>query len=121
MRLAGRRIGIVGGSIGGLTAAIALAGRGARVVVYERSRYDRSGVALLRWSNGTRALASLGVAGELIAAARPIARTLVRDRRGAPLAELPIGEWSSEPTVAVRRSELIAALARHVAAGTIRD
>jgi 2-polyprenyl-6-methoxyphenol hydroxylase-like FAD-dependent oxidoreductase len=112
MPLGGRRIGIVGGGIGGLATAITLAARGAHVVVFERRRAPDAGVALLVWGNAMRALAMLGVADALRPFVAPIERTLVRNRAGDVLSELPIGEWSkAAPSVTVRRGDLVNVLA----------
>src|SRR5262249_49286534 len=91
MRLVGRCIGVVGGGIGGPAAALALQSLGPRVIVYERTRRQHQGVALLVWGNAMRALASLGVAEPLLAVAAPIDRTQVRNADGELLCELPIG------------------------------
>jgi 2-polyprenyl-6-methoxyphenol hydroxylase-like FAD-dependent oxidoreductase len=104
----------VGGGIGGLATALALQSRGASVVVYERTRRQHQGVALLVWGNAMKALASLGLVDQLLAVAAPIERTRVRNPEGDLLSELPIGEWSKRaemPSVALRRGDLVAALA----------
>ena len=50
MELVGRRVGIVGAGVGGLSAALALAQRGADVQIFERARQRRrEGIALLVW------------------------------------------------------------------------
>lgn len=124
MRLGGAHIGIVGGGVGGLAAAVALQRLGAEIHVFERARRAQGGVALLVWSNAMRALQQLGLAHELLAVSAPIERTIIRRSDGEPLAELPIGEWSERagtPTVALRRNDLITALAARVPAGTVQE
>ncbi|MFN0249070.1 MAG: FAD-dependent monooxygenase [Kofleriaceae bacterium] len=114
----------MGGGIGGLAAAVALRARGANVVVYERSRREKQGVALLVWGNAVKALATLGVADDLLRVATPIEVTRVRDPRGELLAELPIGEWSKcaeMPTVTARRSDVLRVLAAKLAPDVVQE
>ena len=110
------RVGIIGGGIGGLAAAIALSARGAEVRVFEGAAdRRREGVALLLWANAMKALGSLGIDEAVRERATAIDITEVRNARGDLLCELPICEWSrsgSVPTVAVRRPDLVAALSR---------
>jgi 2-polyprenyl-6-methoxyphenol hydroxylase-like FAD-dependent oxidoreductase len=124
MDLAGRRVGIVGAGVGGLSAALALARLGAEVQVFERAHQRRrEGIALLVWANAMRALAKLGVYDAVRACSTPIEITEVRNPRGDVLAQLPIGTWtgtSETPTVAVRRPDLLAALAQAVGAHRVR-
>lgn len=116
MDLVRARVGIIGGDIGGLAAAIALSARGAEVRVFERAEdRRREGVALLLWANAMKALGSLGICEAVRERAAAIDITEVRNARGDLLYELPIGEWSrsgSVPTVAVHRPDLVAALSR---------
>lgn len=106
------RIGIVGGGIAGLTAAIALA-RDPRfeVVVYEKAPAAHGrGAALLVWANAITALSSIGLADEVKNAAAVLDVTEVRSARGELLSSLPIGTWSARfgaPTVVVRRPVLL--------------
>ncbi len=56
------RVLIAGGGIGGLAAAIALAGRGIASEVLERSGFtEETGAGIQLGPNATRALAALGV------------------------------------------------------------
>ncbi|MEO8699595.1 MAG: FAD-dependent monooxygenase [Kofleriaceae bacterium] len=112
MDLAGARVGIVGGGIGGLASAIALRRHGIQVTVFERAETRRrEGIALLLWSNAMRALAAIGAYEAVRARAAAIEVTEIRNAAGELLSQLPIGEWSNGvPTVAVRRPELVAAL-----------
>lgn len=64
-----RRIGIVGGGIGGLTAALALLRRGEDVTVYEQAqKLQEVGAGLQISPNGVRVLFALGLEAELRAA-----------------------------------------------------
>ena len=116
MNLVRVRVGIIGGGIGGLAAAIALSARGAEVRVFERADdRRREGVALLLWANAMKALGLLGIYEAVRERASAIEVTEVRNSRGDLLCELPIGEWSRSgdaPTVAIRRPNLVSALAR---------
>src|SRR6266436_4990303 len=57
-----RKVGIVGGGIGGLTAALALLKRGIDVEVYEQSNLLKEvGAGIQIGSNGTRVLYALGL------------------------------------------------------------
>jgi 2-polyprenyl-6-methoxyphenol hydroxylase-like FAD-dependent oxidoreductase len=124
MDLAGRRVGIVGAGVGGLSAALALSRHGADVQVFERAHQRRrEGIALLVWANAMRALGKLGVYEAVRARSTPIEVTEVRNPRGDVLARLPIGAWTESPeppTVAVRRPDLLAALAQAVGSDRVR-
>lgn len=119
------RIGIVGGGIAGLTAAIALA-RDERfeVVVYEKAPEARGrGAALLVWSNAITALSSIGLADEVKNAAAALDVTEVRSAGGELLSSLPIGTWSERvgaPTVVIRRPVLLDILGAALPRATVK-
>jgi 2-polyprenyl-6-methoxyphenol hydroxylase-like FAD-dependent oxidoreductase len=116
------QFGIVGGGIGGLTAALALRAGGHDVVVFEQSRARKSqGVALLLWANAMLALGQLYV--QLADLAAPVERTQIRSANGAILCELPVREWSARAnanTVAVRRPDLVRALLSRLPSDVVR-
>lgn len=100
---------VVGGSVGGLAAALALHRAGWSVTVLERGARLR-GAALVMWPNAVRALRALGVADALLARAyrhrvvvgrRPDGRVLTRMNLGA------LADRAGEPSVTVRRSDLL--------------
>src|SRR5215831_17564485 len=63
---AGMKAVIIGGGIGGLASAVALARRGWQVEVLERApEFTEVGAGLSVWANGLRALDALGV-GEAV-------------------------------------------------------
>lgn len=63
---AGRKIAVIGGGIGGLTAALAFARSGAQVDLYEQApEFSEIGAGIQITPNGARALAHLGVAEAL--------------------------------------------------------
>jgi len=121
------RIGIVGGAIGGLTAAIAIAQtkRFDEIIVYDRAPAEAAahtngrargrGAALLVWSNAVSALSSIGLGNAVTAASAALHLTEVRSKDGLLLSRLPIGEWSEPfgaPTVVIRRPVLLDILER---------
>lgn len=113
-----RRIAIIGGGIGGLTAAIAIAHHLRRsapeIVVFERAREISANGALLVWSNAIAALESLGLRAPLERIGAPLALTEIRRSNGDLLSSLPVGDWSQElggaSTVVIRRRALLDAL-----------
>jgi len=117
------RVGIVGGGIGGLTAAIALRSREIEVKVFERSASRGSeGIALLVWANAVRALKKLGI--DLAPLAAPIVHTQIRSDGGDVLCSLPIDDWSASTgarSVAIRRPVLVRALADAVPEGVVES
>lgn len=65
MDLTGLRVAVVGGGIGGMAAATALAQRGAHVVVHEQApRLAEVGAGLQVSANGQRVLRALGIGAE---------------------------------------------------------
>lgn len=82
--LAGRAAVIVGGGIGGLTAALALARRGARVTVHERAgAYREVGAGIQVSPNAGRVLKALGVENAFHAASAPSRGVELRNDAGA--------------------------------------
>ena len=66
---AGRKVAIIGGGIGGLTAAVGFAGQGAHVTVYEQApALTEVGAGIQITPNGARALNALGLDAALDAA-----------------------------------------------------
>lgn len=91
MRINGLKIGVVGGGIGGLAAALALRQRGAQVTVFEQaSELAEVGAGLQISANGMVVLRALGVAGPHPQAAIRSHGTVLRDyRKGRLVSELP--------------------------------
>ncbi|MBU3065448.1 FAD-dependent monooxygenase [Nocardia sp. NEAU-G5] len=107
-----RRAGIVGGGIGGLTAAIALRAAGWEVAVYERAtEFTEVGAGVMLTSNALAALDLIGVGKPIRAHAIADHTGGVRSRRGR---ELMLGRVSDvfggDDVVVVHRAELIAVL-----------
>ena len=82
--LAGREAVVVGGGIGGLTAALALARRGARVIVHERAgAYREVGAGIQVSPNAVRVLEALGLRDAFHAASANSQGVELRDQGGA--------------------------------------
>lgn len=112
---------VVGGGIGGLATALALARKGITSRVLER-RHEHSevGAGIQIGPNGTRILEALGVLREVEAtAARPPAIVVRSGSTGRELKRLPLGDWITArhgaPYISIHRADLHAAL---VAAAT---
>jgi 2-polyprenyl-6-methoxyphenol hydroxylase-like FAD-dependent oxidoreductase len=117
---ASRTIFVAGAGIGGLTAALALAGKGFRVVVLEKSeRLEEVGAGLQLSPNASRVLIDLGLQPRLAArAVTPDAISIMTARSGGEIARLPLGEAATSaagaPYWVVHRADLQAALQAHV-------
>ncbi|HTO66801.1 MAG TPA: NAD(P)-binding protein, partial [Bradyrhizobium sp.] len=91
---ASRTIFIAGAGIGGLTAALALAARGFRIVVIEKAdRLEEVGAGLQLSPNASRILIGLGLKERLAArAVVPEAISIMSARTGGEVIRLPLGE-----------------------------
>ncbi|HMI15058.1 MAG TPA: FAD-dependent oxidoreductase, partial [Bradyrhizobium sp.] len=91
---ASRTIVVAGAGIGGLTAALALAGQGFRVVVLEKAeRLEEAGAGLQVSPNASRILVDLGLQPRLASrAVTPDAISLMSARSGGEICRLPLGE-----------------------------
>src|SRR5690349_8834472 len=123
--MAGSSVGVVGGGIGGLTAAVALLRAGLDVHVYEQAAHlSEVGAGVQVSPNASRVLHALGLAGGLAATGvKPLAwhqrrwddgRTLLR----APLAQALEATFGF-PHYQMHRADLLAALAAAVPAERI--
>jgi salicylate hydroxylase len=117
---ASRTIVIAGAGIGGLTAALALAGQGFRVVILEKAeRLEEAGAGLQLSPNASRVLIDLGLKPRLEArAVTPEAISIMSARSGGEITRLPLGEVATfragAPYWVVHRADLQAALQAHV-------
>jgi 2-polyprenyl-6-methoxyphenol hydroxylase-like FAD-dependent oxidoreductase len=103
-------IGIVGGGIGGIAAALALHRAGIGAVVYEKApRLQEVGAGMMLWPNATRVLRELGVLDEVLKRSGPNTNFLVRAASGKILMDIPLGRFDV-PAVCVRRADLLAIL-----------
>ena len=114
------KIGINGGGIGGLAAAIALRKAGHEVEVYEQATdYRRVGADINLTPNAVRALKSLGVFAALEeTAARPTHRISRMWDTGAETSRLEMADAAEQkygaPQLTIHRADLLNALRRHL-------
>lgn len=117
-----RTIVIAGAGIGGLTAALTLAGKGFRVVLLEKAeRLEEVGAGLQISPNASHILAKLGLRSALDAVAlAPEAVSMLSARTGDTLARLKFGAEAQPrddyPYWVLHRADLQAALAAQVRA-----
>jgi salicylate hydroxylase len=116
-----RTIFVAGAGIGGLTASLALAAKGFRVVVLEKTeRLEEIGAGLQLSPNASRVLLALGLQERLASrAVTPDAVSLMSARTGGELVRLPLGEAATlaagAPYWVLHRCDLQAALQAEVA------
>lgn len=109
-------VAIAGGGIGGLAAALSLAGRGIASTVYERRKeHSETGAGIQLGPNATGVLSRLGVLDQVRAvASEPDALTIRDCRSGRVLARFPLGAWMQSrhgaPYLTLHRQDLHAAL-----------
>jgi salicylate hydroxylase len=117
---ASRTIFVAGAGIGGLTASLALAARGFRVVILEKAeRLEEVGAGLQLSPNASRVLVGLGLQPQLAArAVVPDAISLMSARSGGEVTRMPLGEAATlragAPYWVVHRADLQAALQAEV-------
>ena len=121
MRGERRAIVIIGAGIGGLTAALALAAAGFRVVIVERSPHlSAAGAGIQISPNASRILAGLGLDAALTAAAlEPEAIEVRSGISGGLITAIPLGGFRARygfPYRVIHRADLQTILARTVAA-----
>ncbi|MBR1146045.1 FAD-dependent monooxygenase [Bradyrhizobium sp. AUGA SZCCT0431] len=115
-----RTIVVAGAGIGGLTAALALAKQGFRIVVLEKAeRLEEAGAGLQLSPNASRILVELGLQPRLAASAvTPQSINIMSARDGGEIARLPLGEAANfragAPYWVVHRADLQTALQAQV-------
>lgn len=112
MAAARRTVVIAGAGIGGLTAALALAATGHRIVILEQTaRLQEAGAGLQLSPNASRVLIRLGLRAPLAAAAIvPEAVRVISGPRGVDVSRLPLPQNADAPYWVVHRADLQAAL-----------
>jgi salicylate hydroxylase len=125
MGIAGTDITILGAGIGGLAAGLALAQRGARVRVLERSPGpSEHGAGIQVTPNASAVLAGLGLGTELAAIGVPARAVVLRDHaRGAEVLRLDLHRarhGNPHPYLFVHRVDLAAMLAAAAVAAGVR-
>ncbi|MEQ8292022.1 MAG: FAD-dependent monooxygenase [Roseovarius sp.] len=112
MHLESMKIVVVGGGIGGLAAARALALRGAEVTVFEQAEAIREvGAGLQVSPNGFRVIDALGLAEALRAVSVQGRAVRLKDYRGGEVLRLDLGGLESAEYHFVHRADLIDVLA----------
>jgi 2-polyprenyl-6-methoxyphenol hydroxylase-like FAD-dependent oxidoreductase len=105
---------VVGGGIGGLTAALALGRAGVEVAVFERAPELREiGAGITLWANATRVLMGLGLYEEVRDAGAAEIGGELRSWRGEMISKIPaedLRERFGEANLAVHRADLQGAL-----------
>jgi salicylate hydroxylase len=115
-----RTLVVAGAGIGGLTASLALAAKGFRIIVLEKAeRLEEAGAGLQLSPNASRILVGLGLAPRLSPrAVTPEAIAIMSARAGGEIARLPLGEAANfragSPYWVMHRADLQAALRAEV-------
>lgn len=105
-----KHIGIVGGGIGGIAAAVALHRIGVKVSVYERAEVlGEVGAGMMLWPNATRVLRELGLLEQLMTRSGRNTHFLVRKSTGKVLMNIALGQFEV-PAVCLRRADLLSIL-----------
>ena len=105
-----KSIGIIGGGIGGVAAAVALHQIGFDVSIYDREeRLREAGAGMMLWPNATRVLRGLGVLEKVLSRSGHNTHFLVRNSSGRTLMTIALGKFEV-PAVCMRRADLLSIL-----------
>jgi len=114
--VASRAISVAGAGIGGVTAALALARKGFRVVILEKADHlEEAGAGLQLSPNASHVLIDLGLQGRLASrVVTPDAISLMSGRSGREISRILLGDAATlrpeAPYWVVHRADLQAAL-----------
>jgi FAD-dependent urate hydroxylase len=101
---------IIGGGIGGLTAAVALRKAGMQVSVYEQAeKLARIGAGLTLWNNATYALKYLGLEDQVVRAGVVLQFSEIREQDGKRIARNETGKYQEKmgaPALGIHRADL---------------
>src|SRR5687767_4868109 len=113
------RIAIVGGGIGGMSAALALGREGFRASVFEQApALLEVGAAIAVWPNAFRVLERLGLGADVLARAGRIERARWLGRGGGVYKQFDF-PVTGAPAVALHRADLQSALRRALPEGSL--
>lgn len=116
-------VSIIGGGIGGLTAAVALQRQGIQVTVFERNLELREiGAGLTLWANGVQVLRHLGLADALTAVSARLTHFECWSWRGKRLGSMrldTIEQLVGASSLGIHRADLLRLLAGAVDRGSI--
>ncbi|WP_224823614.1 FAD-dependent monooxygenase [Cognatishimia sp. MH4019] len=113
MSLIGQKVTVLGGGIGGLAAARALALRGAEVRVLEQAaKIAEVGAGLQISPNGIAVLRGLGLEEAVTACARRAEAIQLRNYRGAPVLRMALPQGDARGYYLMHRADLIDLLAK---------
>lgn len=115
---------VVGGGIGGLSAAVALRRVGVPVTVFERApRPMEHPSAIQIWVNGVVALERLGLTEAVRDRVEPVEDFEFLSLRGRRLVQIPVGELArrggAPPPIMIRRPDLVKCLAAALPEGVV--
>jgi salicylate hydroxylase len=118
--MAGLRVVIVGGGIGGLSAAVALRSRGAQVQVYEQAhQFGEVGAGLILQPNSLRVLQRLGIGDDVARLGASITHSQYCQADGTVLAQETFGRTAEDTMLGVHRADVVAALVAHLPAEVV--
>ncbi|MEH7445002.1 FAD-dependent monooxygenase [Bacillus sp. JJ1122] len=114
---------IIGGGIGGLSAAIALEQLGGKVKVFERaSKLKEMGAGIVLAANAMKALEKLGVADQVIKAGSPVKKAEIRTWDGKLIVNVPTDKQAEQYgsySYLIYRPELQRILYKKLNSGTL--
>ena len=122
--LSGKRFAVIGAGIGGVGAALALARRGGRVVLFEQApAMTEVGAGLQISPNGVAVLEALGVKASAAALASAPDKAELRNARGVLVAAMPLGAVAlrryGQPYWQFHRADLLDCLVQGAAAAGV--